>query len=348
VRTRGLSAAQAVALGADDLIRLLLEGGLTTSGSVTETSGRGIGLDVVREVVARLGGDVTMRTEKGDGTIVEIVVPVSLSSLDALVVEAGGIAAAIPLDAIRGTLRVADDDVARAASGDSIVHQGVVLPFVPLARALRANRAVGRGARTFSAVVVSGVGTQAAFGVDRLIGTANVVMRPLPPLALAAPMVAGASLDAEGDPQLVLDPDKLVAMATRVHDVAPPARAEAAPPVLVIDDSLTTRMLEQSILESAGYDVDVATSAEEGLEKARRRRYGLFLVDVEMPGMDGFTFVETTRSDPVLRETPAILVTSRNAPEDRARGEQVGARAYIVKSEFDQGQLLATIRKLLG
>jgi two-component system chemotaxis sensor kinase CheA len=118
--------------------------------------------------------------------------------------------------------------------------------------------------------------------------------------------------------------------------------------VLVVDDSLTTRMLEQSILESAGYEVTLATSAEEGLELARTRPFRLFVVDVEMPGMNGFEFVAETRQDPRLRAIPAILVTSRNAPADKLRGAEVGARAYIVKSEFDQGQLLATIRTLVG
>jgi two-component system chemotaxis sensor kinase CheA len=118
--------------------------------------------------------------------------------------------------------------------------------------------------------------------------------------------------------------------------------------VLVVDDSLTTRMLEQSILESAGYKVDLATSAEQALDKARGRRYSLFLVDVEMPGMNGFEFVARTRADPVLRHTPSMLVTSRAAPEDRRRGEQVGASAYVVKSEFDQARLLETIRGLIG
>jgi two-component system chemotaxis sensor kinase CheA len=120
------------------------------------------------------------------------------------------------------------------------------------------------------------------------------------------------------------------------------------PSVLIIDDSLTTRMLEQSILESAGYEVDLATSGEEGLGKAREKQYGLFLVDVEMPGMDGFEFVSRTRADPVLGTIPSILVTSRNAVDDRRRGEQVGARAYIVKGEFDQELLLRKIREFVG
>jgi two-component system chemotaxis sensor kinase CheA len=107
-------------------------------------------------------------------------------------------------------------------------------------------------------------------------------------------------------------------------------------------------MLEQSILESAGYEVDLATSGEDGLEQARKRRYELFLVDVEMPGMDGFTFIERTQADSILREVPSVLVTSRAAPEDRRRGQSVGARGYIVKGEFDQSELLEKIRSLVG
>jgi two-component system, chemotaxis family, sensor kinase CheA len=107
-------------------------------------------------------------------------------------------------------------------------------------------------------------------------------------------------------------------------------------------------MLEQSILESAGYEVDLAVSGEDALDRAARRQYSLFLVDVEMPGMDGFTFIERTRSDPVLRNVPAVLVTSRASPEDRQRGANVGARAYIVKGEFDQTELLEQIRQLVS
>jgi len=131
--------------------------------------------------------------------------------------------------------------------------------------------------------------------------------------------------------------------AEPVFDAAP----KPPPPILVIDDSLTTRRLEQSILESAGYEVDLAISAEDGLHKAQKRRYGLFLVDVEMPGMDGFAFIKTIRADPVLGHIPAILVTSRDASEDQEHARKVGANAYVIKGEFDQNQVLSTIRRLL-
>ena len=196
-------------------------------------------------------------------------------------------------------------------------------------------------------MVVEGGGGLAAVSVDRLLGAANIVVRPLPASAAADPVVAGVALDDEGAPQLVLDPAALVdsALAARRAPVAGAAPVRDA--VLVIDDSLTTRMLEQSILESAGYEVDLATSGEEGLSKARRRPYRLFLVDVEMPGIDGFEFLERRRADPALRDVPSILVTSRGSPEDRRRGAEAGAEAYIAKSEFDQTELLATIRRLL-
>jgi two-component system chemotaxis sensor kinase CheA len=106
-------------------------------------------------------------------------------------------------------------------------------------------------------------------------------------------------------------------------------------------------MLEQSILESAGYTVDTAVSAEQALQKAAQRAYALFLVDVEMPGMDGFSFITEIRARRELAAIPAILVTSRNAPEDRSRGVAVGAQGYVVKSEFDQVQLLRMIRGLV-
>jgi len=344
---RGLiSSADAASLSVEQATLLILRGGITTTGVVTEVSGRGVGLDVLRETVSRLKGDISVKSERGAGTAIEVCVPVSLSAVAALVVDAGGFTAAIPLDAIRRTLRVAQQDIVRSAEGDSVLCDGTAIPFLPLCEALR-KQAPAR-TKAWSAVVVEADARSVVVGVDRLLGTFNVVMRPLPTLVDPIPIVAGASLDAEGNPQLVLDPVGIVAAARATRGAKAAGESAARAPVLIVDDSLTTRMLEQSILESAGYEVALATSAEEALVKARERHYGLFVVDVEMPGMNGFEFVEQTRMDPLLRDTPAILVTSRAAAEDRKRGEQVGARAYIVKGEFDQVHLLTTIHSLIG
>jgi len=231
---------------------------------------------------------------------------------------------------------------------DAIVFEGRMVPFLSLAHVLRQSAPRQRAQPRFSSAVVVRYGTElAAIGVERLRGTTTVLLRPIPPFAGVDSVIAGAALDAEGNPRLVLDPAALVLAARTSRTAAAKPAAPRTPLVLVIDDSLTTRMLEKSILESAGYEVDLATSGEEAMEKARARHYDLFVVDVEMPGMDGFDFVTRARSDPALSGVPSILVTSRSSQADRRRGDEAGARAYIVKSEFDQGALLQVIQQLV-
>jgi two-component system chemotaxis sensor kinase CheA len=344
---RGLLSTIGGKSGAGDLVRMLLRGGISTSTTVTDVSGRGIGLDVVREAIERLGGKVDVETKAGVGTTFELSIPPSLASMDALIVEVGGAgnAVGIPLNAVRSSLRLAAKDISQGASHATVLFEKTAIPFMPLSTAL--TGAPSSTGRSWTAIVVAGATGMAAFGVDRLLGAGPTVVRALPEGMTASTMVAGASLDSEGNPQLVIDPDGLVAAAhrgtARVLDSVLPKR-----PVLVVDDSMTTRMLEKSILESAGYDVDVALSGEEALDCVRGKRFALTLVDVEMPGMDGFTFIEHLRADPALRDIPAILVTSRASPEDLKRGRDVGANGHIVKSEFNQAELLTMIEQLTG
>ena len=344
---KGLVSGDQSRVGPDVLFERLLAGGISTSGTLSEMAGRGVGLDVVREAKERLSGVIAVRTEAGRGTAVELEVPLSVASLEAIHVAAAGQTYAIPLDAVRSTRRLTARDVATSARGSTIVHDGRPVPFVPLARAVGDGGAARRQTAAISAVLVEGAGGLAAIGVDSLLSTGSIVLRPLPELCVVSAAVAGVMIDGDGAPLLVLDADGLVAAATQPVPDAVAVQA-ARLPILVIDDSLTTRMLEQSILESAGYQVQLAVSAEDGLERAHRERFALFLVDVEMPGMDGFSFIERTQSEPSLRDIPAILVTSRNAPEDLRRGEQVGARGYMVKSDFNQVELLDRIRSLVG
>lgn len=334
-------------LDAEGLAHLLLRARISTSKTVTDIAGRGIGLDVVREAVERLGGEVSLRTERGGGTCVTLLIPPALAAMDALMVEASeaGHATAIPLDSVRSTLRVTEGEISRTGAGATIVYQQQAIAFVALSTAIAGSRWPAR--RNWTVVVVTGAGGLAAIGVERLLGTGHIVVRPLPQQMRASPLLAGAALDADGNPQLVLDPDSLVA-AAHGGDAGALDQVRARAPVLVVDDSLTTRMLEQSILEAAGYEVDVALSGEDALGMVSRRAYSLILVDVEMPGMDGFTFITHLRADAASRDIPAILVTSRAAPEDLQRGQDVGAQGYIVKSEFDQAELMAMIKPLIG
>jgi two-component system chemotaxis sensor kinase CheA len=344
---QGSAATEVAALDAQGLMRLLLRGGISTARTVTGMSGRGIGLDVVRETAERLGGIATLESVEGRGTTLTLSVPVSLSALLALLVEVGGRVAAVPLSAVRGTSRQVSDQVTHTAEGDTIVLDGKILPYVSLIRLLGASESDGALRGNHSAVLVEAESGPLVLGVDRLLGIESIIARAFPDLTLMSPVVSAASFDSDGDPRMVLSPEGLVQAARRVVS-APRQASPRRAPILVIDDSLTTRMLEQSILESAGYEVDLATSGEEAIEKARQRKYALFLVDVEMPGMDGFTFIERTRKDAALKDIPAILVTSRASAADLQRGIAVGAHAHIEKKEFNQTDLLERIRRLVS
>lgn len=343
-----ISPADAEALNAADAMELMFLPGVSTSPTVTEVSGRGVGLDVVREVTSRFKGEIRASSEPGAGTKIELLVPMSLSSLTALTLSSEGMLALLPLDAVSGTMRLLDGDVVRSSDGESILYEGQAIPFATLS-SLLLSRPAASAPEVWSAVVVEWGGRRKALGVERLLGTRDVIIKPLPSAAGPQPMVIGASFDAQGDPILVLDPQGLIGAPRHIFSrpAAEPSFASIAP-VLIIDDSLTTRMLEQSILESAGYHVHLASSGEEGLTKAREREYGLFIVDVEMPGMNGFEFVRQAKADPSLAHIPVIMVTSLSSPADRRRGAEVGVSAYVVKGEFDQKFFVQKVAQLMG
>jgi len=320
---------------------LLLQGGISTARDVSELAGRGIGLDIVRDATQRLGGTVTVRTTPGRGTAITMVVPVSVSALTLVRVDTGGRVVAVPQAAVRRVVRFRAEDLVSTGDRTTLALADTLVPWASLASVLEISADDPR-----TAVLIEAGDAIAALGVERVLGIEDAVVRAAPTDAPIDPIVSGIALDAEGHPYAVLDPAVLVDAAQRARAVTAKHRTPVSP-ILVVDDSLTTRMLEQSILESAGYDVELASSAEDALDKLAHSTYALLLVDVEMPGMDGFSLIATMRSRPALAHVPAILVTSRDAAEDRRRGLAVGAQGYVVKGSFDQGELLAMIGKLV-
>lgn len=325
-------------------IDLVFKGGLTTAAAATELSGRGVGLDLVRTIVTRTKGELSASSTPGQGTRIDIEVPVSLASVHVQLLEiGGGRTVLVPTDCVQRAVLLPEATLLRSERGLSLPFEGEALPFADLSALLK-----GRHSPSRVALVVKHAGVRVSVGAQRLLGSSVIFMRAIPPEAGRCPWVAGASLDEEGTPLLVLDPAGLVAeIAGRTSPVAPPLNPGKIK-VLVIDDSLTTRMLEKTILETAGYDVTLATSGEEGLTMAKEKPYEIFIVDVEMPGIDGYEFLRRVRADAGLRDIPAIMVTSRAATDDRQRGADAGAQDYLIKSEFDEARFLRRIRELVG
>jgi two-component system, chemotaxis family, sensor kinase CheA len=346
VRVGSLAPEEAAELS-DEAARLLIfRAGVTTSEVVTEVSGRGVGLDVVRATAERFKGEVQVSSEPGRGTTIGLEVPVSMSSIAVLIAAFGPRTALIPLDAVRAARRIAKSELLSGGAGTTLLHEGEVVPFSPLEGFFEEGAGAFPADGRLSIVVIEAQGRRRALGVDRLLGTAEVTLHALPAAAGAPVAVAGAAFNARGEPVLVLDPRGLVRAAPAAPSVT--GETPGRPPILVIDDSLTTRMLEQSILEAAGYEVDLAASGEEGLRKARQRRYGLFIVDIEMPGMNGLELTALARADAALRDVPVLMVTSLASAEHRRRGFEAGAKAYIAKSEFDQRHFLRKVAELMA
>jgi two-component system chemotaxis sensor kinase CheA len=356
VRRGELSLNAAASASEAELLSLLLRPGFSLREHVDSVSGRGVGLDAVHEAIASVGGRIAIRTLAGKGTFFTLTVPAAVSALLAVEVSAGGARYMLPASSVEHTLRLEPHQREQIRKMGTLLIGTQVIPLLWLKEIVSVHmRPPSSGAgvaitESSSAVVITIAERRFALGVDRVEGVADMMLRQLPAWVGALPFVAGASLGVKGVPVLALDPAGLADAA--FADLAGVENRREQPPssilpVLVIDDSLTTRMLEQSILEAEGYQVDLATSAEQALEKARARHYGLFLVDVEMPGMNGFDFISVTRQDPELRRTPCILVTSLDSPEHRERGRLAGASSYIVKGEFNQQIYLDRIRRIL-
>lgn len=334
-----------------ELAQSIFTQGLSTARIVTDVSGRGVGLDVVKRAVEALRGAIEISFEPGHGTTFAFAVPLTLSALRAVLVRVSGSVFALPGSSVRRLLRVASGDIATLGSVQTVLVDGVAVPVATLAELLgMASTPVPRDGKA-ALVVLCAHGIEFAVVVDELLEEREVVVQSVGPRLAAVGTASGVTVLPSGRLSLILSPSVLVARA-RATSRAPALFADAiaeqrARRVLLVDDSLTTRTLERSILESAGYVVLVAADGVEAWALLQERGADVVVSDVEMPRMDGFTLTETIRSSPRFRETPVVLVTGLARAEDRARGMEVGANAYLVKSAFDQANLLETILQVL-
>jgi two-component system chemotaxis sensor kinase CheA len=327
-----------------DLLAALFEPGVTTATEVTTVSGRGVGLDAVREAVDGMRGRVEVHTAVGAGTEFRITVPMTLAVLRCLVAEVGERRFALPLHSA-GVVVQADAAALVEAEGRPALWIGSdAVPLADLGPLLGLAAPGPRG----PAVVVSTPRGRFALRVDGLRAQRDVVVHELGRVLPRLPLVGGASVEPDGTLMLVLDPSGLVD-AARSHAGDPvPIEPVRARRVLVVDDALTIRELQRSILARAGYEVVTAANGEEALARLGGEAFDLVLTDIEMPGLDGIALTRAIRADTRLAGLAVCILSARDSAADRRHGLDAGADAYLVKSSFDEHALLTAVRRLLG
>lgn len=328
------------------LAEVLAEAGTSTGGADSALSGRGVGLDAVKRHVEGLGGRLEATSEPGRGSTISLLLPLTLAVLEVLVVERGGQRFGLNLASVDEA--VLGHDVQELEGRRFVRHGGRPLPLSDLADLIGQNaEAPVEGAPV---LVVRSGDARAAIICDRLVGDRDAVVKPLGPLLADLPAYVGGSVMPDGAIALLLDPAHLVQGAgDPVATVRRPATVPPTPPtVLVVDDQLTVRELQRTILSSAGYRVRVAQDGHEALATLDREDdIRCVITDIDMPGLDGFGVLEGVRDRPALASLPVVVVSSRDDERARQRGADAGADAWVLKGEFDQASLLETVGRLV-
>lgn len=349
---RGADVHAAARMDTETLYDQLFQAGFSTSDQVTEVSGRGVGLDVVRHELHALGGSVRIASEPGNGTSFTLLVPISRAVVRTVAVEVAGERYGFPLARIERLLSVPLHEL-RAHADWQFIHLGARnLALLSLAALLELGQANVNG-EDARAVMIDDRGRLFGFVVDRVLGEFDLAVRPIDPRLGRVADISAAAVLPDGEPLLLLDVDDLLRSADRVERTAPQARSTRerelrCKRVLVVDDSVSVRELERQLLKGAGFDVELATDGMDGWQRVRDRPFDLVITDVDMPRMDGIELTRSIKQDPRLKAIPVVIVSYRDRAEDRLRGLEARADSYLTKSDFHDQRFLDIVQDLIG
>jgi two-component system chemotaxis sensor kinase CheA len=342
------------ALGEREALLFIFHPGFSTKDSVTDISGRGVGMDVVRRNVQRVQGQLHVETVLGRGTRFVITLPLTLSTTKSLLVEVSGQTFALPIQAVERIVRIHPDEIEEIEGEPVLVTGGAPVGVVYLADVLGlAPVARPEDEPKLPVVLLNVSERRLGLVVDMLVDEQEIVVKPLGRQLAHVRNIAGGAVMGSGAVLLVLNPLEIVrfkgdACARSPRDEARKANGPGRRlRVVVAEDSITTRTLEKSILESAGYEVVTCKDGAEAYEYLAVHACDALVTDIDMPRMDGFALVEAVRALPRHRDLPIVLVTSLGSDDDKRRGMEVGATAYIVKRDFEQARFLETLRALV-
>ncbi len=333
-----------------EALELIWAPGFSTSEIITDVSGRGVGMDVVRTAVIEVGGRIEIESTVGVGTTIIMTLPITLLTTRVLLFDVAGTWYALPSTACMGGQRVSGGEIQTIEGRPTVWIDGRSTPIVALAPLLGQRGPLPQPSDISTLVVLGPAQRPLALLVDRLIDEREAVIKSLGPVLGQQRLCSGAIVLPDGRIVLLLNPAALIDRAREASRVATRQQAADAPPprLLIAEDSFTTRELLRSILQSAGYEVEAAVNGRDALDKLQTNIYDLVVSDVEMPHLNGFELTRRIREDQRLTHLPVIIITSLARESDRREGLLAGAQAYIVKSQFDQSNLLETIQQLLG
>ncbi len=346
-------------LSSQDTLALIFQSGVSTSPIITEVSGRGLGLAIVREKIDRLGGTITLETSPGAGTTFRFLLPLSLSTFRGVVVKVYEQLFIFPAVSVKRVMRVKNDEIKTVENRETILADGQVLSAVSLGKVLqipprkKAGISGRSGASGYMPVIIlASEGKDIAFIVEEVLEERQFLVKSLGRQLNSVRNIAGAAVLGNGRIVPVINIQDLMKSAVRAVETGsriPEAEGSALEnkKILVAEDSITSRTLVKNILEAAGYQVVTAVDGADAFAQVRQGEFDLVVSDVDMPRMNGFELTTGIRADKKLSELPVVLVTALESREDRERGINAGANAYIVKGSFDQSNLLEVIKKLI-
>ncbi len=356
---RGLADEEALAaMGSAQIQSLIFNPGMSTAAFVTDVSGRGVGMSVVRANVERLKGSIELVSAPGQGTRIRMLLPVTLATVRVLIVQVNGHPYGLPAECVQVLRQVAGADLFTVEGRDAVLHQGRPVSVARLGDLLELPPVSALDpARDTSAatpcVLLSLGGECLGVLVDALLDEQEVVLKPQSALLERVRNVLGATILDSGEICMVLNPQDLLASLRKgVAPLAGPRsevgeNAAAKKAILLAEDSITTRTQEARILENAGYEVVTAVDGLEAWNQLATRAFDAVVTDIVMPNLSGLALTEKIRGEPKYAELPIILVTSLASDEDKRRGLEAGADAYLTKPAFDQQLLLDCLERLI-